>query len=603
MTESDAANLTDSGTLNVEDLDLTDMVTAAVDAVTVTAGSDNGIDHSVLKAMISVATNPIIANTDTTGTITWTFNSGTETFDYLAVEESLVLTYTLSITDDSGAASEPTTKSQTVTVTIIGSNDSPDITGNATSAALTETGTTLTNTGTLNVVDIDVSDFVTITVDSVAVNAASTYGGINPLNDSAMKAMMAVAPITLLNADPTAGTSFAWTFTSSASGNGAFNFLAAGETQVLDFVLKATDSSGSTIGESIIHTQTVAITIIGSNDAPVITDGPDSVDLDETDAPLTTSGTLTVTDADTTDLVSAAVTSLEISGTSNRQDPDSPTDAQLGAMLTVAPTGILAGAEQTDTLSWTFDSDNEKFNYLANGETLILTYTVTATDDDATPLSDTETVTITITGTNDSPDITGTEITSALTETDTTLTDGGELNVLDIDRSDTVTITVHTVEVNAASTFGGTNPLDNEDLLEMMAVAPITPLEADFTAGTDFEWTFTSGDSGDAAFDFLAAGESLVLDYVLKATDSSGASTGESTMDTQTVVVTITGSNDAPIVNGDDTDVVSGTIIEGLVDLTETGSVTFTDVDLTDRPVGSEATKSVTALHQDGITA
>ena len=95
VTESDAANLTDSGTLNVEDLDLTDVVTAAVAAVTVTAGSDNGIDNGVLQAMISVATNPIIANADTTGTITWTFNSGTETFDYLGAGESLELTYTL----------------------------------------------------------------------------------------------------------------------------------------------------------------------------------------------------------------------------------------------------------------------------------------------------------------------------------------------------------------------------------------------------------------------------------------------------------------------------------------------------------------------------
>ncbi len=45
----------------------------------------------------------------------------------------------------------------------------------------------------------------------------------------------------------------------------------------------------------------------------------------------------------------------------------------------------------------------------------------------------------------------------------------------------------------------------------------------------------------------------------------------EDATDTQDVTITITGSNDAPIVNGDDTDVVSGTIIEGAVDLTQTG--------------------------------
>ena len=47
-------------------------------------------------------------------------------------------------------------------------------------------------------------------------------------------------------------------------------------------------------------TETVTITITGSNDAPVITDGPDTAGLTETDAALLTAGTLTVGDVDTT---------------------------------------------------------------------------------------------------------------------------------------------------------------------------------------------------------------------------------------------------------------------------------------------------------------
>ncbi len=50
-----------------------------------------------------------------------------------------------------------------------------------------------------------------------------------------------------------------------------------------------------------------------------------------------------------------------------------------------------------------FQLGSEAFNFLATGETLILTYTVSATDDDGSPLSDTETVTVTITGTGDAP--------------------------------------------------------------------------------------------------------------------------------------------------------------------------------------------------------
>ena len=46
---------------------------------------------------------------------------------------------------------------------------------------------------------------------------------------------------------------------------------------------------------------------------------------------------------------------------------------------------------------------------------------------------------------------------------------------------------------------------------------------------------------------------------------------------------------------------VSGDITEGSV-LTDAGSVTFEDVDLTDRPTATEATKTITALKADNTT-
>ena len=151
-------------------------------------------------------------------------------------------------------------------------------------------------------------------------------------------------------------------------------------------------------------TETVTITITGSNDAPVITNGPDTAGLTETNAALLTAGTLTVSDVDTSDVVTASVDGLVVSGTSNRLDAAAPSDAALLAMLSVSPTAILDGTENSATLNWDFNSGTEVFDYLATGETLVLTYTVKAVDDDGTPLSDTETVTITITGSNDAPD-------------------------------------------------------------------------------------------------------------------------------------------------------------------------------------------------------
>ena len=67
---------------------------------------------------------------------------------------------------------------------------------------------------------------------------------------------------------------------------------------------------------------------------------------------------------------------------------------------------------------------------------------------------------------------------------------------------------------------------------------------------------------------------------------------------TQDVTVTLTGSNDVPEISAGD---VTGEITDG-TDLTDSGSISFTDVDLTDRPVATEVTKSVTAKRADGTT-
>ncbi len=179
--------------------------------------------------------------------------------------------------------------------------------------------------------------------------------------------------------------------------NGTFDYLAAGSSEIVFFEYRIKDADGED------DTATVTITINGVNDAPIISDGPDSADFDVSDSMLSATGTLTISDVDTSDVVTASVDSLVISGTSDRLDPMAPSDTQLLSMLSVTPTDILDGTENSDTLSWNFNSGSEHFNYMLLGQTLVLTYTVGATDDDAIPLSDIELITITITGTNSAP--------------------------------------------------------------------------------------------------------------------------------------------------------------------------------------------------------
>ena len=72
--------------------------------------------------------------------------------------------------------------------------------------------------------------------------------------------------------------------------------------------------------------------------------------------------------------------------------------------------------------------------------------------------------------------------------------------------------------------------------------------------------------------------------YTITVDDANGGT------DTQDVTVDITGANDAPVIAVVD---VAGTITEGTT-LTDAGSITFTDLDLTDTPTATEVTKSVT---------
>jgi hypothetical protein len=76
---------------------------------------------------------------------------------------------------------------------------------------------------------------------------------------------------------------------------------------------------------------------------------------------------------------------------------------------------------------------------------------------------------------------------------------------------------------------------------------------------------------------FLAAGETITFQHTVTVTDDSGA--GNAT-DSEVVTVVITGTNDAPVLTVD----ASGAAAEDAAspNLTDSGVLSFTDVDVTD---------------------
>lgn len=183
--------------------------------------------------------------------------------------------------------------------------------------------------------------------------------------------------------------------------NGEFEFLAVGESTTESFTYRIEDARGETANGE------VTITITGTNDEPTITlkTGDNaSTGLDENQSGLTATGTLTVGDSDLTDTVATAVDSMALSGTGVGNIPASLTAAMLKGFMTVDSGNVIGNTATTGKINWSFDSDSEAFNFLAMGETLLLTYTISATD--SQNASVTRDVVITITGINDEPTIT-----------------------------------------------------------------------------------------------------------------------------------------------------------------------------------------------------
>ena len=162
-----------------------------------------------------------------------------------------------------------------------------------------------------------------------------------------------------------------WTYEINGS---EISYLELNETVKAIFTV-VTDQKGAAATENVTITLTG-----GGKQCSCNPWGPTSISLNETDAVLTTAGSLTVTDADTADFVTISNQSLAITGTSNRNDPVAPSRADLENMLTVTPSTVLDGSTNTATLNWSFNSNGEKFDYLADGETLILQYTIEISD-------------------------------------------------------------------------------------------------------------------------------------------------------------------------------------------------------------------------------
>ena len=349
-------------------------------------------------------------------------------FQSLNVGDSVVLTVTYDVVDEQGAS-----VAQSAAITITGTNDAPVV-----AAALSATAA---------------EDDAGFSVDMLAGASDVDVGAVlSVANVSALPDGVSLSGDTLL-VDPA---------------NAAFQSLNVGDSVVLTVTYDVVDEQGASVAQS------AAITITGTNDAPVVASA------------LTAS-----TDED------SAISVALLTGAS---------DIDAGSSIAVANFTQTAGRAAGGTVTGgVVDFDPTAFQELDDGDSEDFTYSYYIVDEHGASVA--QTLTITVTGVNDAPLATALSYTTD--EDQSSITADLLSSASDVDAFDTLSA------LNIIQTAGRT----------------VTPVIAGGMLTID-----------PSPFQDLALGESEVISFTYDITDGDAVITN-------TVDFTVEGRNDTPVVN------------------------------------------------------
>jgi len=318
---------------------------------------------------------------------TYTYTIPDHVLDFVAANETLKITYT--------STTDPT---QSVTITIFGTEDIPVITSGAQSGSASEIADNAIGentdihhqSGTVTFLDVDLSDSETGSVTSRQVTNATLANSytLTAAQQNALLNAFTIDPATHSQANGT-GT-VGWHYDISDL---ALDFLGDNDQLTLTFTVQVNDGHGG------LASQNVTITIFGTEDGPTITSAAVSGTVTEDSLPTTASGTINFADVDLSDAHSVSVTG-------------NGTQGYLGTLSASVTNDSTTDA--TGQVTWNFTVDNADLQFLDEGQTLTQTYSVIV--DDGHGGTAPQTVTITLVGKAD-PDpndfddqATGTEV-------------------------------------------------------------------------------------------------------------------------------------------------------------------------------------------------
>nr|WP_246230419.1 VCBS domain-containing protein [Bradyrhizobium cytisi] len=541
------------------------------------------------------------------GSAVWTYTIPDHVFDFLADGETLTLTYMVRI--DNNFSVNPETTFIPITISITGTNDKPTIaTSGGTVIEKVGTGNEAldTITGAVTFTDVDLTDRPIV---SAALSSAHPFKYLDAhgndvtatLTPEQKAAIAAVeVPLSVVQGAGNANNGSAtWTYSVT---DHLFDFLADGETLVLNYVIQVDDGHGGVVSTPItVSINGADVSVEGTNDVPTIVGALTTVTgavKEDAAATLLAGGTITFNDPDLTDTHTAGFV-LKSTTSSAHLPGFSDGTSQIGAFALTAVSES-PGVSTVGSLGWSFtlDDSDPVLQSLAEGQTITQIYTVTVDDHHGGTV--TQDVTVTITGTNDVPTITSSnaDATGGVTEdaATPTLSTGGTLAIQDLDLIDTHTAAaVFKSSASSAHLPGFTEGTTN---IGTFTIDPsVTESSSDTNNGATLGWHFSLADN-DPVLQSLAQGETITQVYTVTFTDNHGATV------TQDVTVTITGTNDTPTITSNAA-AAAGSVTEDAATptLSTSGTLAIQDLDLIDTHTAAAVFKSsASSAHLPGFT-
>lgn len=568
----DNSNLVENGTISasgdidVSDKDLNDTLSASYISNSFEAYESDGVTP---LSLTQTQQNEIINSFDftnssinsNTGTFSWSYAISNNKLDFLANNESVIVKYTIQITDNSGAS-----VNQVITINIQGVNDTVSVNSSTSTGEIVDKGVVSQN-GVIAFVDED-------TTDKISASLVST--SLNGYNLSSQEEQVILDAFSFTNANPNSNTgSINWDFTISQSD---IEFLGTAEVITAVFTIEVNDNNGG------VRQQDITIQIKGTNDKPSIQVIDDEGRVSE-GSTLSDSGKISFSDIDKTDQPSISESLINIQAVDSTGNTISISGSNQAILENAFSITQLTPNSNSSEIQWDYSLTESQLDFLSQGDKVTLTFQIRVQD--AQGEFETHDITILIVGENDIPLITAVDVEGQIQE-GSTLSDSGSIDFSDIDKDDKPLGSFDVKDVVAKDSNNQDFTLSTTQRDAIKNAFSITNLSSNTNTGTiTWDYSISEGD-----INFLAQGETVTAIFTITVTDNDGQTS------TQDVKIVIQGANDTPTITGSD---ITGTIQESST-YNDTGTINFNDLDLNDSISISDYFDSITAYRADGIT-